>query len=187
MPEVRGRALNDQTPLCVSHGAGLSWHIPQSLLELERMPGVCWLHTQPSNHVKFHKLPWLDGHLVGSFRSPKRDLQLVSFYPEHHSISQKGKQGCKITLQVSSHLGSMMHPQRGWKAPTVWGVKGVDTSDRDRVLYITGFSGEITFNPTIVSSQQQNLFRLTFCAVVTISHNGIRQVEERKKDNWNCF
>lgn len=67
----------------------------------ENVPGVCWPITQPSNHVKFHKLPWLDGHLVGSFRSPKRDLQLVSFYPEHHSISQKGNRAVRLHCKLA--------------------------------------------------------------------------------------
>lgn len=156
-----GRALNDQTPLCGCHmGQGYPDIFPQSLLELERMPRVCWLHTQPSNHVKFHKLPWLNGHLVGTFKSPRRDLQLVrALLPFILSIIPSHRRGNRA-IRLHCKLASTWDP---WYTHRVGEKHQLNEALREwtpviRTKYsITAFSEEITFNPTSVSSQQQNV------------------------------
>lgn len=69
---------------------------------------------QPCEVPQAALVKWASGwYFQISKERPADGQSTAAFYSEHYSISQKGKQGYKITLQVSFHLGSMIHPQSG--------------------------------------------------------------------------
>lgn len=198
---AKGQGQGSEWPnraMWVSQWTGLSWQmLLYSLLELDRMPGVCWLYPQPSNHVNFqklhvnfHRLPWLDVHLVGSVKSPRRDLLLVGeLLPDILSIISSCRWGngavrARMALRVNSHLGCMGSPWGGWKAPTEWGVKGANTSDQYRVLRHSFLKRNHFYSYDCLNLEQ----RFVLQSQSPTQRVPVSQVEKRRKVNdLNCF
>ena len=199
---AKGQGQGSEWPnpaMWVSQWTELSWQMLLcSLLELERMPGVCWLHPQPSNHVNFqklhmnfHRLPWLDVHLVGSGKSPRRDLLPVgALLPvfltiiSSHRWWGNGAVRTRMTLRVNAHLGCMMNPWGGWKAPTEWGVKGANTSDQYRVLCHSFLKRNHFYSYNWFNSEQHFVLQSQSPTQRVL----VNQVEKRREVNdLNCF